>query len=68
MADIADLAQEHMEKHSPLNMATRKPEPPPADGLCLYCDEPVDAGVRFCSTECCRDWEHEQERARINGV
>lgn len=67
MADIADLAQEHIEKHAPLTLQVRKPEPPPADGQCLFCDEPLAPGVRFCDTNCCRDWEHEQERARVNG-
>lgn len=67
MADLADLAQEHIEKHSPLALAVRKVVPPPAEGRCLNCDAELEPGQRFCDADCLHDWEHAQERARVNG-
>lgn len=68
MADIADITGERAEHDAPYILAaSRKRGAPPACGQCLYCDEPLADGLRFCDANCCRDWEHEQERARVSG-
>jgi len=67
MADIADLAQEHIEKHAPYEQLVRRPVPPPSTGQCLNCGEDLQPGERFCDADCLHDWETRQERARING-
>lgn len=43
------------------------PRPHP-EGLCLWCE--ADAGGedrRFCSADCAREWERDQEARRRNG-
>lgn len=67
MPDIADLAQEHIEKHYPLTLSVRKTVPPPTTGQCLNCDADLPNGERFCDADCLHDWEVRQERARVNG-
>lgn len=37
--------------------AHRLPAGPAATGSCLWCDEPVASGVRWCSSDCRDDWE-----------
>ncbi|MCX7083934.1 MAG: hypothetical protein NTY69_00145 [Methylococcales bacterium] len=32
-----------------------------ATGLCLFCDEPVDPGRRWCDAQCRDDWQSENE-------
>lgn len=70
MADIADLAQEHIEAHAPHILAAyRKHVPPAANGFCLNCDADLsdNPGARFCDIDCMHDWERAMERARVNG-
>lgn len=69
MPDVADLDQEHIEKHAPYELAVRNSVPPPGDGQCLNCDAQLGPGSqgRFCDADCLHDWEVRQERERVNG-
>jgi len=40
---------------------------PVATGRCLYCDEIVADDVRWCSTECRDEWQHEAAARQRNG-
>jgi len=56
-ADVAakhDFTEESLMKHS--RRRTYKSGPP---GTCLYCDEPITAGL-YCDNECRTDYEREQ--------
>ncbi|MDP2263272.1 MAG: hypothetical protein Q8K24_08950 [Hydrogenophaga sp.] len=67
MADVADLAEEHIEREAPyLLAACHRPVPRVAAGQCLYCDAEAP-GLRFCDADCRADWERLQERQRVNG-
>lgn len=37
-------------------LSLRKEEGPPATGCCLYCDEPLPEGQRWCDEHCRDDW------------
>lgn len=53
MADICDLADEHMERENALALRVRrKPEGRLADGTCHNCDDPVAVSVKYCCAEC----------------
>lgn len=39
--------------------AYRKPEGPAATGHCLFCDEPLEEGRRWCDADCRNGWEKE---------
>lgn len=39
-----------------------------AIGVCHWCETPITTGRVFCSTECCRDYEHERKRRRELGL
>jgi len=58
MSDDADQAQEKMEidlAHA-IRMASAAPLIR-GTGRCLYCDEPVGEGVRWCSIPCRDDYQ-----------
>ena len=65
MADIADLAQEHIEREAHLVIAAgRKPVGIRANGVCHNCDATVTTGLLFCDSDCRDDW---QLRSRAEG-
>ena len=39
-----------------------------ACGCCHWCESPIATGRVFCSTECCKDWEHERQRRKDIGL
>ena len=58
MADMFDLASEREEMDRTIALRVRKPEGPKPTGRCLWCDEPVEEGRRWCPRVECRDqWE-----------
>ena len=58
MADFCDLATEREEMDREIALALRKPEGPQPTGACLWCDEPVEEGRRWCiGVECRNLWE-----------
>ena len=60
MADIADITGDRAETDHLANLSkSRKPEGPKATGFCLFCDEPLDDGLRWCNAACRNDWEKE---------
>lgn len=62
MADNADRAAERTELILNAGLSHRAPEPPPATGRCLNCEEPLDAGMRWCDADCKEDWERRQAK------
>lgn len=64
MADEVDITNEREE----LNIAnairaSRQASGPKPIGLCLWCDESVGPGERWCCIECSVDWQR-SDRAR----
>ncbi|WP_274585342.1 hypothetical protein V9W64_10550 [Neisseria leonii] len=65
MTDELDLASEREElmRQSALyrqsKAAVREAEP---TGSCLYCEEPLSDGLRWCNADCRDDWERERKR------
>jgi len=39
-----------------------------ACGVCHWCESPITTGRVFCSTECCKDYEHERQRRKDLGL
>ena len=37
-------------------------------GICHWCESPLATGRVFCSTECCKDYEHERQRRKDLGL
>ena len=33
-----------------------------ATGLCLFCGEPLAAGLRWCDADCRDDWQRQRDR------
>jgi hypothetical protein len=68
MADIADRAQDDMERDAPYMIAaSRKLSGPVACGACHYCGESLPDGVPFCGADCRDDWDAEQRQRSRNG-
>jgi len=65
MADDIDRGCELEEKYREAALAVRKPEGPRATGECLWCEEPVDDGRRWCGPDCRNMWEAEAKKSNI---
>jgi len=63
--DIADLAEEQIERWLALAVASRQPHGPMAVGRCLNCDEPLPLSRRWCDAGCRDDWER---RSRLQNM
>lgn len=66
MADICDLAQDHIEREEAARAAQRasqKRNEPKPNGACHNCGEVVADGHLFCDTDCRSDWERTQRAA-----
>lgn len=62
--DDADIVTAREERFGPAQIAaSKKPPGPAATGFCLYCDEPVMEGDRWCSADHRDAWQKEQTRA-----
>lgn len=59
MTDIIDQANDQAEMIANAYRAIRRPEGPRATGRCLFCEESVTDGRRWCDAECRDDWERE---------
>lgn len=57
--DIADKAQQHIEREHALALAAARSRKtgPEATGECLWCGEPLDDDRRWCDAGCRDDWE-----------
>lgn len=55
--DISDTATQHEELRREIALRTRRPEGPQETGHCLFCDEPLQPGQRWCDATCRDDWE-----------
>jgi hypothetical protein len=61
MADFGDEAQAVNERFLELALSRRvREEGPVATGRCLYCEEPVEKGRRWCDADCRDGWEKDQ--------
>ena len=77
MPDRLDRAEEEIEMELAEALRVRKPVGPEARvisvgpiarGICYYCLELIDPGLRWCpGTSCEREWEYEWQRKRANG-
>lgn len=70
MSDIADEAQDHMERESEGYLfRARKPAGPVANGLCHWCGDDVGELRRWCRDTDCRDlYDKAAAAQRRNGV
>ena len=64
MADDADKTAEKQEIYDRylLSGKHRRPELPPATGLCFFCNEPLFVIRRFCDQDCESFYNREQAR------
>lgn len=68
MADIADKANDHIERENAGLLAKRLPTGPAACGACHFCGEEVHGEARFCDADCRDDYEREQRAAKQRAV
>jgi hypothetical protein len=72
MADEVDIAFEAQERHLSLALAAQRKaggQRLQATGICHYCGNPQDMGVRlFCDSDCSQDWEREDSLRRKQGL
>lgn len=61
MADEIDRANDLAQRLLDAELAKKKPVGPSPTGACLWCDEPLPDGRRWCSPECRDDWEAHQD-------
>lgn len=57
--DLIDQANEVAELHRQIAIDQKKPTGPAASGVCLYCEEPLTNGRRWCDKHCRDEWENE---------
>lgn len=62
VTDVHDRATEVEELARRAAASQRKPAGPVATGRCLYCDEQLDDGQRWCGAHCRDEWQKEQVR------
>jgi hypothetical protein len=62
--DEIDLAQEREFLATQNSLRMKKPEGPVATGRCLYCDEILPDGHRWCDAEHREQWQKEVRRVR----
>lgn len=58
MASVDDIGSDTEQFFSDLaiSAARRTVEVQKATGFCLWCEEPVSAGRRWCDSDCCGDF------------
>ena len=74
-SDTYDMATAHEEMHLAASLHNMPRPVIPATGKCLYCDEPLAEGLRWCPGEegepvedtCMHQWQHEQARKAQRG-
>jgi len=67
-ADYFDDASDMEELHRNLAIKNiRDQKKNPFSGHCLYCNDTIPEG-RFCSQECRKDWEMEENLKKIKGL
>lgn len=62
--DIADRAQIEIEAMESFQRKPNKDTEARSTGFCLYCEEPLKPGQRWCDKECRDAWEYEQVHKR----
>ena len=60
MVDIVDEAGEREEELRAKALAVRKPPGPVPCGRCYHCDAELDRRLRWCDSDCKKDWERLQ--------
>lgn len=68
MSDIADNSDLIVEMftQAAINEA-RKDLYIHADGHCLFCDDQIEPGLKFCNRDCRDDFDREQRALKIGG-
>lgn len=64
MPDIDDIASEQEQFARDNAQRMRKPEGPQAIGVCHNCEEPVAVTLRWCDSDCQKDWQKQQDYKR----
>lgn len=59
--DEVDKAHQYEEAHRLAALAKKRKNNIPATGYCLFCNELLKPGFRWCDTDCRDDWEREQD-------
>lgn len=64
MADIVDVTNDREEVNLANALrASRKPEAPPANGYCVWCEQEIgDTTRRFCDSDCRDAYDRDQQR------
>jgi len=60
--DYGDKSSAVEELHRDVAIRKRKETGPKAIGVCYYCGEPLESGLRWCDIDCRDDWEEEKRR------
>lgn len=64
----AELAQREVEARLEAHRDRAKESKIEPKGSCYNCDEPLDQGHLFCDSDCRDDYQHIQERRKVNGL
>ena len=66
MADQFDKASdlEQLDRDRSIAIARQQTASPEPTGFCLWCEEPVGKGRRFCDRYCAEDWDNDQRRLK----
>lgn len=56
-SDVSDIATETEHFFLDIALRNRQPEGPKATGRCLFCEEPLAPGHRWCDEHCRYDHE-----------
>jgi hypothetical protein len=57
VSDEIDRANERAQELLDESLAKRRESGPPPCGACYFCHEPLAPGLRWCDTDCRKDWE-----------
>ena len=68
-ADLLDDASENeSNERERLIQKARKHKPVQSNGFCLYCNNKLEDGRRWCDEWCRDDWSLEQEASQRHGI
>lgn len=69
MADIIDMANDRaeMDLQRALDAAMHTPPPLPFCGQCYNCEASLPFSLRFCDSDCCRDYEKRRRAEQQRG-
>jgi hypothetical protein len=62
--DEADITAARLEAEMERLLTLRRAAGPEPTGACLWCGEPIEKPLRWCSVECRDDWERAHAHRR----